>query len=213
MDFVVYGAGGLGKEVVWAWSRGKQEHRCIGFCDDDPSKKGQKLYGLPIIGGLEDVIAEQDGHPAGLICAIGRNDHRERCVGRALGMGFQPITIVDPSVILADDVQLGEGTFVSVGSLLAPTCQVGNHVIINTMVSVGHDSVTEDFAQLSPGARISGNARLRKGCLVASNGVVAPGVEVGEFAVVGAASFALRKVPAGQTVLGNPAKPIYTARR
>jgi putative colanic acid biosynthesis acetyltransferase WcaF len=46
---------------------------------------------------------------------------------------------------------------------------------------------------------------LRDGCWVAAKAVLCPGIEIGECAVVGAGSVAIRDVPAYQIWTGNPA--------
>ena len=49
---------------------------------------------------------------------------------------------------------------------------------------------------------------LKKKCRIGSHSVIMPGVTVGEDAVVGAFSFVTQDIPAGQTWVGVPARPI-----
>jgi acetyltransferase-like isoleucine patch superfamily enzyme len=49
---------------------------------------------------------------------------------------------------------------------------------------------------------------LKKNCRIGTHSVIMPGVTVGEDAVVGAFSFVNQDVPAGQVVVGVPAKLI-----
>lgn len=49
---------------------------------------------------------------------------------------------------------------------------------------------------------------LKKKCRIGSHSVIMPGVTVGEDAVVGAFSFVTQDIPAGQTWIGVPARPI-----
>jgi acetyltransferase-like isoleucine patch superfamily enzyme len=109
-------------------------------------------------------------------------------------------------VILADDARIGVGTYIAPGCVICPRAQVGSHVIINVHVSVGHDSVLGDYAQLCPGTRISGGCGIGRYALLGSNASLSPGVRVGEGAVVGANSHAVRNVPARVTVAGVPAR-------
>jgi acetyltransferase-like isoleucine patch superfamily enzyme len=75
----------------------------------------------------------------------------------------------------------------------------------------------EDFVQIGSHCSIysvstiddkAGPVVLRKNCRIGSHSVIMPGVTVGEDAVVGAFSFVNQDVPAGQVVVGVPAKPI-----
>ena len=55
-DVLIYGAGEAGVLLVKE-SRIKPNfsYRIVGFLDDNPNKKGGKVYGLKVLGGLEDV--------------------------------------------------------------------------------------------------------------------------------------------------------------
>jgi acetyltransferase-like isoleucine patch superfamily enzyme len=75
-------------------------------------------------------------------------------------------------------------------------------------VSLGHDSVLEDYSQICPGARISGGCRIGKQAFLGSNASLTPGVAVGYGAVVGANSHAVRTVRPGLTVVGCPARAV-----
>ncbi len=63
--------------------------------------------------------------------------------------------------------------------------------------TVGHDAVVEAFAQICPGARVSGGCHIGARALLGSNAVVIPGVSIGADATVGATAAALRDVPDG----------------
>lgn len=48
--------------------------------------------------------------------------------------------------------------------------------------------------------------RICRGAKIGGGSVILPGVVIGENAIVGAGSVVTRNVPAGQTVVGNPAR-------
>lgn len=57
-----------------------------------------------------------------------------------------------------------------------------------------------------------GACQIGKGVMLGSNSVVAPGRKVGDYATVGAASFAVANVVDGATVVGVPARVMMTQR-
>ena len=205
---MIVGAGGFGQEVVWAARNFNAIHPIwdiVGYCDDDPAKKGQVIYGVEVLGPPEEVNTMW-ATPPYFVCAIGDNLIRSQVVTRLLSLGWKPATIIDPSVIVAEHVTVGEGTYIGAGTILSPYARIGNHVIINHNCSIGHDSVLEDFVQVSPGGRVSGSCVIKEGALLGSNAIVSPGKEVGRYATVGGGSFAMTNIPDGATAIGVPAR-------
>jgi sugar O-acyltransferase (sialic acid O-acetyltransferase NeuD family) len=205
---MVVGAGGFGQEIIWAArniNNVAPTYEIMGYCDDTASKQGQELYGHTILGTPEEVDKTLSEKPC-FVCGIGDNSARARVVERLLKLGWSPVTIMDPSVIVAEYATVGVGTYVGAGSIISPYARVGNHVIINHGCSIGHDSVLGDFVQISPGGRVSGGCVIGAGATLGSNAVVAPLKKVGEDAVLGAASFAVTDIPEKVTAMGNPAR-------
>ena len=205
---IVVGAGGFGPEIVWAAENMNGRFPTfdiLGFCDDSPQKKGWNLYGYRVFGTPEEIDSKWEVKP-GFVCGIGNNLQRAKVVERVMKLGWQPVTVVDPSVVVAKTVRIGKGTYVGAGSIVSPQAQLGDHVMINHCCSIGHDSRLESYSQVCPGGRISGHCVLGTGAMIGSNAVLAVRVKVGANGTVGAGSFALTDVPDGATVVGNPAR-------
>lgn len=214
MPLVVIGAGGFGQEVVWAAENNNKHSpsfEILGYCDDNPDLKDALIYGFPVLGTPEDVRSRL-GTQVGFVCAIGNNRTREIVVNRVLAFNWMPLTVIDPSVIVARGVSIGEGSYVGAGTILSPNASIGRHVIINHHCSIGHDSTISDFAQAAPGVRVSGACQIGRGSMLGSNSVVAPGRTVGDYATVSAASFAVADVSSGTTAVGVPARVMMRQR-
>jgi len=211
---VIIGAGGFGQEIVWAANNMnglRDRFQVIGYCDDDSAKKGAEVYGTKVLGTPEEAAKSLQAK-AYFLCAIGDNAVRINAAKRALALGWEPTTIIDPSVIRAEFICVGAGTYIGAGSILSPYAQIGQHVIINHHCSIGHDSRLEDFVQVSPGCRISGSCRIKTGATLGSNAVVAPGRMIGRMATLGACSFAVTDIGDNITAIGNPARAIMQRR-
>jgi len=210
-NIVIVGSGGFGTEAVWVleemnrFSQEKDRWNIFGYVDDDITKKNLNVYGYRTIGTAEEIAALYDSNDLWFFCAIGNNINKSNVVTRIAQFGWRAACLIHPSVILAREVSIGEGTYIGAGCVLSPNVSIGKHVIINTRVSVGHDAVLEDFSQICPGAQINGKCRVGRGALIGSNASILPGKEVGAGAVVGANSHAISTVKAGSTVNGVPA--------
>lgn len=212
--FIVVGAGGFGKEVLWTaltMNEVSQQYEILGYCDDDPVKKGQMIYGYPVLGRPEEVDLDIGEKPC-FTCSIGDNAVRVEVVNRVLALGWHPVTIIHPTVIVADNVVVGDGTYVGPRAILCPNATIGNHVIINIDSTIGHDAVLGDFVQVSPGGRVSGASVLKEGALLGSNAVVVQRRSIGRYGVLGANSLAMNDIPDDATAVGVPARVTFVRK-
>jgi len=207
---VILGSGDYAQEVLWivddinaiepTWD-------FLGYIDPaHPEKKGQLHYDRPILGGFDE--ANRLPHDVYFACGIGKPAYRAKECTAAEQLGWQPATLIHPSTIVARHVEIGEGTIVGAGSILAPSARIGRHVAVVLAVSVGHDAVLGDYCVLSPGARITGHVVLEEQVFIGANATIYPRRRMGAGASLGANSFLLTNLAAGRSAVGIPASPL-----
>jgi acetyltransferase EpsM len=211
-QIVIIGAGGHGKEVasyVQALREAGADVCVGGFIDDH---RTEDHYGLPVLGGVDDLDLRLVGGPSTCIhyiSAVGDNAVRARLIQRLEGnAGLIPWTLVHPSAVIGPEVKIGEGTCLAPSVVVTTDVQIGRHCILNTGASVSHDSVLEDFVNLNPRATVCGNVRIGEGCYVGAGATVINGVSVGEWSVIGAGAVVTRDIPPHVTAVGVPARVI-----
>lgn len=124
---------------------------------------------------------------------------------RELGFSNFPC-LIDPTSIVASDVEWGEGGLLNAGSLVAAKCKFGRFVLVNRSVSIGHHATVDDFVSFGPGVVVCGECTIAKGAFIGAGAVIAPQVSIGENAVIGAGAAVFEDVPPMCTVRGNPAQ-------
>ncbi len=212
---VIVGAGGLGVEAYWVARAmgpcGAGGWDVLGFADDAPAKIGREHYGVPILCASGDIgrVCGEDAH---VYLAIGDNGERQRLAQECRGRGLRMATLVHPRAERAEGVKLGEGSYVGPFATLAPHCTVGSHVIVNIRAVIGHEAEVGDFSQIAPGAVLTGGCKLGVGAFVGANASLFPQRRLGDFSTVASNSFVVADVPAGETVMGVPARAVYRKR-
>lgn len=145
--------------------------------------------------------------------AIANSNVREKLVQRCEADGVQFFEVRAPNVVQMDEVSLGEGAILSPFVTLTSNIQIGRHFHANLYSYVEHDCVIGDFVTFAPGVKCNGNVVIESHAYIGAGAVIKQGqtgrpLVIGHGATVGMGAVVTKSVPAGATVVGNPAKPI-----
>lgn len=104
-------------------------------------------------------------------------------------------------VLIEGDVKIGNNVTVKSGVQLWNGVRVEDNVFIGPNVTFTNDRVPR--SKMYPASFCA--TRLRKGCSVGANATLVAGIEVGEYALIGAGSVVTKNVPPHTVWYGNPA--------
>lgn len=201
----ILGAGGFGREVLNIFTDLSRNSDVLGFLEENCQREGELINKKPIhdLSKLNDF----DKDEVKLVCAIG-TPHRKKLIEKTKKMGFEYETIVHPSVIMSEWIQLGEGCIICAGNILTNQIQIGNFSILNLACTIGHDVVIGDYTTLSPGVHISGNVSIGDECFIGTGAVTVEKLEIGNNSFIGAGAVVSRNIPDNVLALGIPAKTV-----
>jgi sugar O-acyltransferase (sialic acid O-acetyltransferase NeuD family) len=204
-ELLFLGAGGLAREALSALRADDQRTwRPAGFLDDDTSKHGQLIDGLPVLGGLE--LAEERSS-AGLALCVGgpgTTSKKAEIAGRFDTERFA--TIVHPGAELPDGSSIGRGSIVLAGVISTTRVDLGRCTTFMPGVVLTHDDVIADYVVCAAGVRLGGGVRLGTGAYLGMGALIKQGVAVGAWSVIGMGAVVLHDVPDGQIWAGVPAR-------
>ncbi|KMO43152.1 hypothetical protein VQ02_00715 [Methylobacterium variabile] len=207
---IILGTGGNALDILDLVESRPGSWRVAGFLDD-ARPEGDRVAGLPVLGRLAEARRLAEDGAVAFVNAIGSDaSHRER-LAIVAGTGLAPerfATLVHAGAAVSSRAVLGPGTCVHHGASVAGNVVAGAHVGIGPGAIVGHDTVIGDGAMLAPGCVVSGFVRLGRSCYVGAGSALRQRVAIGERALVGLGAVVLRDVPAGATVVGNPARTL-----
>lgn len=158
---VLVGGGGHAKVVIDA-IKNSRKFDIYGILDSH-LPKGESVLGVKVIGTdemLPKIFEEGARNAVIAIGSIGNCGIRKRIYTNLKKIGFQLPVIQHPKSTIAEDVKIGEGTFIAAGVVINPGVKIGKNAIINTSSSVDHDCVIGDFVHIAPRTILSGGVKV-----------------------------------------------------
>ena len=205
----IYGASGFGKEVM---PLVRQQFPTLAqpqFVFIDDLQAGTNLNGYPVFA-YRDFIA----HPAtqkSVTIAIANSMVREKLVARLAEDGIQHLAVQANNAVILDEVEIGEGSLLCPFTCLTSNIKIGKFFHANIYSYVAHDCVIGDYVTFAPSVKCNGNIHIEDHAYIGTGAVIKQGTPekplvIGRGAVVGMGAVVTKSVPAGVTVIGNPAR-------
>jgi sugar O-acyltransferase (sialic acid O-acetyltransferase NeuD family) len=201
---LILGAGGHGRAVAdLARACG---FTVAGFTERSSSAGGP---GSPVLGTDAELAALiRPQRIDGGVVGVGNTAlvRRAQLYDVLVAAGVAQPPLVHPRAAASASAEVGPGSVVFAGSVLGSGARIGVNAVLYSGVVVEHECLIGDHAYLSPGVILSGQVTVEAGVFLGAGAVVLPGLRIGVGAVVAAGAVVTADVPAGQTVMGVPAR-------
>jgi len=194
---VIVGAGSLVKNAVDLFDL---EPR-LAYIHDEPLRPGEVKFHVPV--EKRPVNFNYD-----YISVVGDPRHKRRLLGELEGAHFT--NLVHPTCVRARTSKIGIGVFAQGFNAFYADTRVGDHCTFSGYISVGHDSVIDDYSTVCHHVALGGGVRVGEGTFLGLGCKVKPGIKIGEGALVGMGAVVIGDVPPNAVVAGVPAKFLKT---
>jgi sugar O-acyltransferase (sialic acid O-acetyltransferase NeuD family) len=176
---------------------------------------GSDRFGYKILGRQEDIVQLVNKYNIeGGVISIGDNWVRYHVFGQIKKQipDFNFVNAIHPSVIIGDNVELGEGVVMMAGCIINPKSKIGNFTFFATGAQVDHDCNIENYSSISAGSITGGYVTLGEFSAITLGVTVVDRLKIGKNTVIGAGSLVLKDIPDNVLVYGNPARIIRTRK-
>ena len=208
-DVIIWGAAGHAKVVADIVRQNAYE--VCGFLDETtPDRRGESFCGATILGDTNQLQKIYESGVRKAIVAFGDN-MRRLAAGELLdGRGFELITAIHPSAVIALDALIGRGSVIAAGAVVGPGAVIGRCAIVNTAATVDHDCTIADGVHIGPGARIAGHVQVGYCAWIGIGATIIDRKRIGAWSIVGAGAVVIEDVPDRVLVVGVPARVVKT---
>ena len=209
--YAIYGASGCGRSLMPV-ARQQLQRLSISaeiYFIDDSLQEQQNVNGHTALNyqSFKNLNAAQKF----VLIAIANSQIREKLANQLIMDGLQLWTVQADNVVMMDNIEIDEGAALSPFVSITSNIKIGKCFHANLYSYVEHDCVIGDYVTFAPGVKCNGNIHIEDHAYIGTGAVIKQGTSgkplvIGRGAVVGMGAVVTKSVPAGVTVVGNPAR-------
>ena len=206
-ELIIIGAGGMGRTMYSNALGSIGYHNSFiikGFIDDNLNALDTFSNYPPIIAKVSDYIPKKNDV---FVCSIG-SASRKKCMEQIISKGGEFIELIHKDAKILTNVKLGKGNFIGAFSIIGNDAMIGDYNMIQSFTVIGHDAKIGNFNRIDTHVTCVGGIKIKNNTTIHTGAVINHNVTIEDNAKVGANSLVIRKIKAGETVLGVPAKRI-----
>lgn len=206
-EIVIIGAGGFGREVAWLIEDINQklpQWNILGFVDDNESVQGRQ-FGKYTVIGTTDYLTDKELH---VVIAIADPLIRRKIFNSLSFTKNVFPSLIHPSVIKSDNVNIGRGVVVAAGTIVTVNIIIEDFVLIDRQCNIGHDTQVKQFSTILPNSTISGNVHIAENVLIGTGSTIVQNLSIKKNSILGAGAVVIKDIPENCTAVGVPAEPI-----
>ena len=198
---IIIGASGHGKVIADIASL--NGYREIYFLDDDETIGSVGEYS--VIGttnkAFDFSLKEYD-----FVVGIGNAEIRRDFQTRLETQGYNLVSLIHPSAIIADGVKIGNGTVIMAGAIINSGSAIGRGCIINSSSSIDHDNEVGDFVHISVAAHTAGTVKIGENTWIGIGAIISNNIIITDNVTIGAGAVVVKDINSKGVYVGVPAK-------
>lgn len=209
--YAIYGASGCGRSLMPVARQQLQRDGLTAelYFIDDRFDQPTVWNGHPAVNYA--TFQQLQASSKHVVIAIANSRIREKIALQLQQDQIKMWSIYADNVVLMDEVDLGEGSALSPFVTVTSNIRIGKCFHANLYSYVEHDCLIGDYVTFAPGVKCNGNIHIHDHAYIGAGAVIKQGTPnqplvIGQGAVVGMGAVVTKSVPAGVTVVGNPAR-------
>lgn len=198
-DIVLIGGGGHALSVADSIIKGKN-YAIVGYTDVADAHIYLQYLGTDDI--LESVFEKGVANAAITVGYLGKSNLRDRLYDMTKKVGFRLPKIIDPSAVVSNSADIGEGVFVGKNAVINAGVKIEKMCIINTGAIIEHNNRIGEYSHIAVGATLCGDVCVGKHTLVGANSTIIQEVNIGMNTIIGAGSIVIGDVSDNSRIVG-----------
>jgi len=202
MKLGIYGAGGLGREVLILAQQLNGASRWEGIFFIDDITEENMVSGVPVYR-----FAQLDLSHTEIVIAIGEPAARQKLAERVLtktGLA----TLIHPSAFIPKGTHIGAGAIICDHAFISCDVFIAENTLIQPHASVGHDTHIGAHSVICGNVTLAGRCVLGRRIFIGMNSAIKEKTLLGDDVIIGMGSAVFSNIIQESIARGNPARVI-----
>lgn len=175
------------------------------FLDNDRNKHGTSFFGVPVLGGSEQVAVLKGADVRFVNLITGSTPLRHQTTCELVERGATLGNFVHPAVDLSM-TRMGLGCYLQEGVIMQADVWLGDNTSVSAGTVIGHEGRIGHSVFMAPSVSIAGCVEVGDGTFIGTNATILPRLKIGRWVTIGAGAVVTKDVPDFAVVVGNPAR-------
>jgi sugar O-acyltransferase (sialic acid O-acetyltransferase NeuD family) len=208
-DIIILGTGGNSVDILDAINEINSisiKFNCIGFLDDDISKKGSTIFGVEVLGSINQAKQFPNAYFVNGIGNTKNFTRKQEIIKRSLAQPHRFETIIHPSASVSSLSKIGKGSVIFQNVTVCSNVEIGMHVVILPNSIISHDVKIKNYSVIAGGVCISGGTIIGQSTYIGTNSSIRENLSIGNNCLIGMSSNVLSNAADNTIYFGNPAR-------
>lgn len=201
---IIIGAGNVGGFLALNRDLFDFDFEIVGFLDDDEDKIGQKLWNIPVLGSVDEIINYKE---YSIVIGIASPSVKKMIVNR-IGENYDFPNFIAKNAWVSNNVKLGKGIIIYPNTSINYECEIDDFVIINMNCALGHNVFIGKGSSLAPGVNFAGFTYVNTYAEIGIGVCTIQKSIIGRESIIGGQSMVINDVEQKSIYVGVPAKKI-----
>lgn len=206
MILALYGAGGVGKEImelISAYNKRTNQWEDFLFIDDVTQEKEIMGYEVYSFSEFTKRYAPEDN--VEIIITLGDPINREKLFHKLKNEGYQFGKAIFDSPFVSMQAKYGRGVLIYANTLPG-SVEIGDNVMILGGADIGHEAVIGNHCVISSQVFIGGHTVVGNNVFIGAHAALKDSISVGNNAAISLGAAVFNSVPENAFAFGNPAR-------